>query len=394
MKIALVHTEMPLGGTTTASIFLISGLQQFGVTVKVFSLSKKNPLEAEFTRLGIPVFCCDDRKLIFEDRLAALLEELRDFAPSCVIAGLAPPAFEVLRYVPESIFRIGLLQDHHPQVYQMAERYHRFVDCFGAVSSTIKSEMDTRFPNLRCSFLPYGVPVDPKRQRKSALDGSLKVLYFGRLAQTQKQVRRLPDIWRSLKSCKIPSKWTILGEGPESDFLRQSMAEGIESHEISFSAPIFDRNKLSDVIGAHDIFLLCSIHEGLPLALLEAMGQGLVPVCGDIPSLANGVITLENGFLVKQDEAAAYAEAIGLLHQTRPLLENMSVHARDTILKDYTEVAMARRYLALIEGQDKPREGHLWTESPFKPRAPLGMENVLYMSSHLVPLRRLIRRFR
>jgi hypothetical protein len=110
--------------------------------------------------------------------------------------------------------------------------------------------------------------------------------------------------------------------------------------------------------------------------------------------LANGVITLENGFLVKQDEAAAYAEAIGLLHQTRPLLENMSVHARDTILKDYTEVAMARRYLALIEGQDKPREGHLWTESPFKPRAPLGMENVLYMSSHLVPLRRLIRRFR
>src|SRR5271156_3449470 len=148
---------MQWGGTTTATLFLMSGLKQLGVPAKVFSLSRGNPLEQEFARLEIPVYCCDDRKLIFEDRLADVLPRLRDFEPSCVIAGLAPPAFEILRYVPEGIFRMGMLQDHHPGVYQLAETYRRFIDCFVAVSPTIKNEMVGKYPEFPCSYLPYGV---------------------------------------------------------------------------------------------------------------------------------------------------------------------------------------------------------------------------------------------
>jgi glycosyltransferase involved in cell wall biosynthesis len=393
MKIALVNTGMPLGGTTTATLFLMAGLKQLGVLAKVFSLSQSNPLEHEFARLQIPVYCCDDRKLIFEDRLADVLSQVRDFEPSCVIAGLAPPAFEVLRYVPEGIFRIGMLQDHHPQVYKLAQTYRRFLDHFAAVSRTIKNEMAGKYPEFPCSYLPYGVAFDPGDRRMPNAQEPLKILYFGRLYQIQKQVRMLPDIWRALKKQGIPSRWTIMGEGPEESFLREEMAEGIQAGEIAFSPPIFDRKEISRVIGGHDIFLLCSLHEGLPLALLEAMGQGLVPVCGDIPSLAHGVISHDNGFLVTQNEPAAYAKAIGGLHHDRALLEQMSARAHETVGQDYTALAMARRYVGLIEKHAPSGGLPLWAAS-FSPYPPLGMERTWFMTPQLLPLRRLYKRLR
>ena len=384
---------MPLGGTTTATLFLMAGLQQLGVPVKIFSLSRGNPLEHEFARLQIPVCCCDDRKLIFEDRLADVLPELRAFEPSCVIAGLAPPAFEILRYVPEGVFRIGMLQDHHPAVYKLAQTYQRFVDHFAAVSSTIKSEMAGKYPEIPCSYLPYGILLERGECRRPAAQQPLRILYFGRLYQIQKQVRMLPEIWRALKQQGIPSRWTILGEGPEESFLREEMAEGIRSGEIVFSLPIFNREEISRVIGDHDVFLLCSLHEGLPLALLEAMGHGLVPVCGDISSLANGVISPDNGFLVAQNDPVAYAKAIGGLHHDRALLEQMSAQARETVVQDYTAVAMARRYVELIEKYASRETPSPWAAT-FTPQPPLGMEATWFMAPALRPLRRLFKRLR
>jgi len=392
MRVALVNTSLPFGGTTTFSLFLALGLRELGVSVRIFSLGRDHPMESEFDRLDVPVYRCDDRKLIFEDRLADVLGQLRAYAPSCVIAGLGPPAFEILRYVPDGIFRIGMLQDHHSGVYKLVQTYRPYVDHFAAVSRTIKVEVAEKYPEVSCRYLPYGIRMGNTECRSSKANQPIKILYFGRLYQTQKQVRMFPEIWRALREQGIPFQWTILGEGPEEPFLRKELVEGVQAGEIVFSSPIHDRRELSHVVAAHDIFLLCSAHEGLPLALLEAMGHGLVPVCGDIPSLAQGAISADNGFLVPQGDPGAYARAIGDLHRDRPLLERMSARSKVIFDQEYTHVAMARRYLELME-TDAPREAIAWPAASF-PQPPLGMEKALYMNPKLLPLRRLYKRLR
>ena len=393
MKVALINTSMPLGGTTTASLYLMAGMQELGVSAKVFCLSRSNALEHEFSRHKIPIYCCDERKLIFEDRLADVLNQLRAFEPTCVIAGLAPPAFEMLRYVPEGVFRIGMLQDDHPGVYLVAEIYRQFVDHFAAVSRVIKNKMADSHPKLPCSYLPYGILLESDERTLPEEQEPLRVVYFGRLYQIQKQVRMLPAIWRALKENGIPSRWTIVGEGPEEPFLREEFAEGIRTGEVIFSPPIYDRREISSIIVAHDVFLLCSVHEGLPLALLEAMGHGLVPVCGDIPSLAHGVISSKNGFLVTQSEPVAYAEAIGTLHRDRARLREMSSAAHDTIRPEYTAVAMARRYVELIRQHGSKENTFSWPAN-FYPKAPLRTEKNWFMNPNLRPFRRLYKRLR
>jgi glycosyltransferase involved in cell wall biosynthesis len=53
------------------------------------------------------------------------------------------------------------------------------------------------------------------------------------------------------------------------------------------------------VLAENDIFLLPSKYEGLPMALLEAMAAGCVPVVSDVGSVSTVVEDGVNGYLVE-----------------------------------------------------------------------------------------------
>ena len=94
----------------------------------MLSLEKANPLASDFQRLNIPVQSLDDWRLIYEDRLAMVLHELGRFQPAVVLANLAPTSFEVLRYVPNGVFRVGAGQSDDPIVYEMMRHYAPWMD--------------------------------------------------------------------------------------------------------------------------------------------------------------------------------------------------------------------------------------------------------------------------
>src|SRR5689334_9210762 len=110
-KIALVTGGLQFGGSTTFLTNLISGFQQLGVSSAVFSLSRTNPFASEFAAFGVPVHVSDETRFIFEDRLLALYKEIARFNPAVVIANIGRDAYEVLRYMPRGITRIGMIHD-------------------------------------------------------------------------------------------------------------------------------------------------------------------------------------------------------------------------------------------------------------------------------------------
>src|SRR5487761_2304718 len=99
-RIALVSGGIGLGGSTTFLVNFAGELVRRKIPVAVFSLEANNPLASDFQSLGVPVLCLDEHRMIFEDRLKIVLENLRRFQPTVVVSTLGAASFEVLRYLP------------------------------------------------------------------------------------------------------------------------------------------------------------------------------------------------------------------------------------------------------------------------------------------------------
>jgi glycosyltransferase involved in cell wall biosynthesis len=353
MRVALVSGGLPFGGTTTFCMFLATGLKELGVPVEVFSFTCEHPLAPEFSELDIPVHIEDQRRRIFEDRMAGIYAELKKFQPTAVFAVLGSEAFELFRYLPKDVFRVAMVHDHFQPIYDMLQNYRAFYDEIVVVAKNIEAHVKEILPGTPCTYLQHGIFLNgADRVRRANPNQPLKIIFFGRLDQASKGVRIFPEIWRELKMLQFPFQWTIHGTGPDEGFLRAHLAEAEKNGEVIFSKPVVHK-ELGNIIRAHDVYLLTSIHEAGPLTLLEAMGYGLVPVCGDIPCLLQEVITPENGFRVPPKDVASYVAAIAKFNRDRELLEKMSKRARATVETGFTEEAMARRYVDYLQAIPK-----------------------------------------
>src|SRR5206468_103489 len=98
----------------------------------------------------------------------------------------------------------------------------------------------------------------------------------------------------------------------------------------------------------HDVFLLASDSEGLPMSLLEAMAQGVVPVVSDLESGIRDVVDSSNGLLVPVDDVEAYGRAIIHLHEHRDELAAKSAAAHARVKTEFSVQAMADRWLKIL----------------------------------------------
>ena len=145
--------------------------------------------------------------------------------------------------------------------------------------------------------------------------------------------------------------------------------------------------EVPNLLKQHDIFLLASDYEGLPLSLLEAMGNGLVPVVSDLKSGIPEVVDQSNGLLVPANDVAGYARAIIHLHEHRDELAAKSATARTRVEKEFSVTAMTDRWLAAIP---TPSISPLTWPQQWNISAPLAAKNPIFFSSPIRILRRMV----
>jgi glycosyltransferase involved in cell wall biosynthesis len=177
----------------------------------------------------------------------------------------------------------------------------------------------------------------------------LRLLFAGRLEHEQKGVFDLPLIDETLRRRNVDVRWTIIGGGPDGERLRAEW----QSDRVSFLGARSNVETI-DRAADHDVFVLPTRFEGLPVALMEAMAVGLVPVVSDIPSgVPDLVINGVNGSLAPVGEIAAYASAIERLAHDRARLDAMSAAARLTMARQFDATTCAAAYQSLY--RDYPR---------------------------------------
>jgi glycosyltransferase involved in cell wall biosynthesis len=389
-RFALVTGILDLGGTTTFLCNLGGELVRRNFAVRVLSFARNNPLAADFERLKIPVFTTDEKKLIYEDRLLLILKELASFKPSVALANLSAESFEVLRYMPKGVFRIGTAQADQEPVYRLLAQYAGDMDLLAAVSDRIQQQLQPRpeFAALPVRYLPHGVPIPETGAPRVTNDtGPLRILYLGRLQREQKRVQLFAEMFKVLEASGMPFHWTIAGTGPEENWLKTVLQSRAANQTVSFPGKVL-YGEVPRLLAEHDVFLLASDYEGQPLSLLEAMVAGLVPVVSDLPSGIREVVDADTGKLIPPDNARGYAEAIVHLHEHRDELHRLAVNAEGRARREFTVSAMVERWLAVLP--PKLPEAMAWPEKwSLKPI--LSAPNRWWFSSPMRWLRRMLR---
>lgn len=108
-----------------------------------------------------------------------------------------------------------------------------------------------------------------------------KIIYVGYLRKA-KGVETVIATFSFLKKKYPNSSLTIVGTGELEEKLKSNTKH---LSNINFLGHIDDRKKLNNILREHDIFCFCSLSEGSPRVILEAMANGLNVVSTPVGSL-------------------------------------------------------------------------------------------------------------
>jgi glycosyltransferase involved in cell wall biosynthesis len=110
---------------------------------------------------------------------------------------------------------------------------------------------------------------------------------------------------------RIPGVTLILvGGGGEEDRLRHLTRRLALQDRVVFTGFL---ERPARIYSAVDLYVSSSLKEGLPLAMVEAMGAGLATVATDVPGHRDVVVHGKTGLLVPADDAVNLAEAVAWL---------------------------------------------------------------------------------
>ncbi|HUR98348.1 MAG TPA: glycosyltransferase family 4 protein [Pyrinomonadaceae bacterium] len=149
-------------------------------------------------------------------------------------------------------------------------------------------------PGLKTVVLPNAVIAKdfPETDRGW---GKKNIIYLGRL-QEAKGLSEMVEACRLLTVQGFKFKFSCFGTGPdEKEFIRRMTA--VLGDDFFYGGVISGAEKIR-ALNEADIFLMPSRFEGLPLALLEAMAAGCVPVVSGKGAIPSVVEDGRNGFLV------------------------------------------------------------------------------------------------
>lgn len=229
---------------------------------------------------------------------------------------------------------------------KLSIQFESEIDAFICHSFFFYEMLQQLLPNRRDDIyhISYGIPITISKSRLHENKTPLKLLFLGRHDQA-KGIFDLFLINEILKQMKIPVEWLIMGRGPETNKLKKQWeGEG----NISFYAPE-NNYEILQVCGTQDILILPTKFEGFPVAMVEAMSMGCVPIVSDLPGGIRELSVNENVILCELDNNLAFAEGIKRLYHDPLLLNKMSKNCKDYIAQNHNAILQSPKFHTLFK---------------------------------------------
>ena len=139
-------------------------------------------------------------------------------------------------------------------------------------------------------------------------------------------------------------KFRLAGDGPK----HSELCSLINQYGLN---EVFDMNghvdNMSNFYHELDVYINTSIHEGIPMSILEAMSQGLPVIAPNVGGISEIVDDGVDGYLIENRDPQVFSEKCIELFENRELYNKMSKAAREKIEASFSARQMAEEYYKL-----------------------------------------------
>ena len=189
---------------------------------------------------------------------------------------------------------------------------------------------------------PYSQPLDRARLRQElGIAGDGPVIGLGARLVEQKGITYLLQAMRVLRD-RVPGlTCMVAGEGPLEAELRAEAGRLGVGDSVRFLGVRLDMPRL---IRAFDVYVLPSVWEGLPMAVLEALAAGCPVVASNVGGVGAALTDGVTGSLVPPRDPAALAGAIESLLRDEARRSRYAGAGRTLFNERFSAESMARKY--------------------------------------------------
>lgn len=175
--------------------------------------------------------------------------------------------------------RIGYIHNHFPAFEKYIQHFAPYLDGFltvnPATTECIQKLLQKTHPqqNIQTIPLPITPPTKMPQVEKEDIIGLV-----GRINYEQKRYDRLPEFARLLEQVQPDMRIEVLGDGPQ----KQELIQLTKANRQVRFLPWTEENDYWKTLAKWKYVLFLSDYEGLPIALLEAIHTGCVPIYPDL----------------------------------------------------------------------------------------------------------------
>lgn len=358
MRVTFCAYDRPgyVGGPNAGLIRLLPELKARGVDVRclflTFAPHGQCPTIRALEAAGIP--CRSTRYHPTTGlRVRWLLKQLKESPPDIFVPNLMPAAYFAARWCREAgIPTIGVLRSvdafHEGFLEEFASGRQEFRQTafVGVSQKAVQMIRESGFPEGRAVQIPSPVMVP---EHPVSHGSPFRVAYSGRIVQRNKRADLVVDMFCKAAGMVPDTEYTLLGHGPDWDAVSERLAHCGADLPVVMAGRI-DSKRMEGELSRHHCILLASEYEGLPLALMEGMAAGLVPIgirgCSGVDEL---VVHGETGFLL-DNPLEDFPRIVAQLKGDPELFNRVSANARRRIQELSALDAVADKWLGLFNG--------------------------------------------
>ena len=207
------------------------------------------------------------------------------------------------------------------------------------------------FHNNRCTIIKNGIDIDQMRcnleirervRKQCSFHNKRIICHIGRFAEP-KNHRFLIEIFKQIHFIQPDAILVLIGDGE----LRSEIEEMVQSNGLQDNV-IFTgvRGDINQLLQAMDVFVMPSLYEGLPVALVEAQASGLTCIVSDKCS-SEAKILDSFEYLSLQDPPQVWARRILAAPISREIDAVKKVRAAGYDIKD--TASLLQRYYLIAE---------------------------------------------
>jgi len=244
--------------------------------------------------------------------------------------------------------------DKRPKRRIMNRILSKITDKIVAVSEDVKEDI-IRYDSIdpsKIEVIPNGIDVERFNPEKNTTDirkefsleeDDIVIGFVGRIVPAkglEYLLNALPYLNEEFKSIKL----LIVGEGSLVEELKERAKKNNIFDNILF---IGRRRDIPEILASINIFVMPSIAEGLPNALLEAMAMGKPIVTTEVGGIPEIVKNGFNGLLVPPRDTLSLSKAIKELIGNDRLAAKLGQAARDLVHDNLSIKAIAQKWQSL-----------------------------------------------